>query len=293
MPDTAFKRHLARIGLPPEPGNEAGPGLVLQHVQMQATRRRTPVVDAVSILAPQRPAEIEVVAEGVVEKYVLRKGDIALAPPFFDAEVTIGPLDGVVGYVHRPIIAAIAAVIDPASNGQVTFRRAPQTRDPLLSSLAFELCDHIERGPPDDRLYVEALATAFLARIVKRYAVQPSEARAWGKTTGDVRVKRTIAFLETRLADDVGLTETARHVGLSATQLADIFKAATGETVASFVRRRRLERARELLTATNLTVAEVAERVGYASAPHFNVAFKAMFGIAPGTYRKGKRSHVR
>src|SRR5262245_54738837 len=42
MPDT-FKRHLAGIGLPRQPGDEAGAGLVLQHVQMQASRRRAPV----------------------------------------------------------------------------------------------------------------------------------------------------------------------------------------------------------------------------------------------------------
>src|SRR5262249_49656423 len=238
VPESALEKHLAAIGADPQTGHEAG--IVLRHVQAPALRRRARAVDAVSILAPQRPVEVEVRAEGHVERYRLRKGDIALAPPLFESDAKIGAFDGVIGWVKRPLIAAAAEAIDPALAGEIAFRRAPQARDLLLSSLAFELCDEIEQGAPSGRLYLEALATAFLVRIVRRYVLRPTEARSWGKTTEDARVRRTIAFIEARLADDVGLPETARHVGLSATQLADIFKAATGERIPAFVRRRRL-----------------------------------------------------
>jgi AraC-like DNA-binding protein len=125
---------------------------------------------------------------------------------------------------------------------------------------------------------------------VKRHGLRRTEMRHWGISTDDARIARTIAYLDRHLSENVRLTATARAVGLSPPHLADIFKTATGETIGAFLRRRRMEHARKLLTETGLSVAEVATQVGYASAPHFAVTFKKAWGVTPAAHRNVRRS---
>jgi transcriptional regulator GlxA family with amidase domain len=144
--------------------------------------------------------------------------------------------------------------------------------------------------------YVDALTTAFLGRIIRRYGRRHTEARNWGTSIHDDTIRRTLAYLDRHLAEDIGVESAARHVGLSQQHFADIFKTATGETVWQHVRRRRLQRGRDMLGGTTLSVEEVARQVGYASASHFATAFKSMFGQPPGSYRTdalGKGDHGR
>src|SRR5207244_3169817 len=117
MPESGLEKHLAAVAATPPPGEDAG--IVLQHVQVPAGRNRRPALDAVSILVPQRPVEVEVRAGGQVKRYRLRKGDVALSPPFFDGEAKIGAFEGVMGFVRSPVLAAAAAALDPDVNGPI------------------------------------------------------------------------------------------------------------------------------------------------------------------------------
>ena len=58
-----------------------------------------------------------------------------------------------------------------------------------------------------------------------------------------------------------------------------------GNTVAEYVRSRRLEHAAELLRTTSLPVAAIAERAGFCDHSHFCLAFKRHVGTTPGRYR--------
>lgn len=67
------------------------------------------------------------------------------------------------------------------------------------------------------------------------------------------------------------------------------FKRATGQSVHQYVIARRLAAGRDLLETTPLSIAEVAEQVGFADHSHFARAFKRCYGVAPSSVaRKGK-----
>lgn len=93
-------------------------------------------------------------------------------------------------------------------------------------------------------------------------------------------------FLETRLDGDLSLEEVARAAGMSVNALQRAFRAAFGTTVFDYVRRRKLERARDRLAAEGLTVAQAAFVAGYGSAANFATAFKRAFGVSPKTWRE-------
>jgi two-component system response regulator YesN len=72
---------------------------------------------------------------------------------------------------------------------------------------------------------------------------------------------------------------------LNAAYLSRLFKEQTGETFSSFVARTRMEKARDLLVTTDISVEEIGRMVGVSSRSTFNRLFKKFVGVSPGTYR--------
>nr|WP_275900692.1 helix-turn-helix transcriptional regulator [Paenibacillus periandrae] len=63
------------------------------------------------------------------------------------------------------------------------------------------------------------------------------------------------------------------------------FKTYTGEALLDYINKTRMEEAKRLLALQNLTVTEIAGRVGYADINTFNRIFKKLEGITPGKYK--------
>lgn len=76
---------------------------------------------------------------------------------------------------------------------------------------------------------------------------------------------------------------------MSRSKLCTVFKKETGESVGAYVRRRRIERARDLLADSPLSIAQVSERLGYPSQAAFAQAFKQAVGVSPNAWRAGAR----
>ncbi|MFT7621781.1 MAG: AraC-like DNA-binding protein [Myxococcota bacterium] len=81
------------------------------------------------------------------------------------------------------------------------------------------------------------------------------------------------------------LADLARVAGMSRSVFAERFREHTGWTPAQYLTHWRMRCARDLL-ATGMTLAEVAERVGYADEFGFAKAFKRVFDEAPGAARR-------
>ena len=85
---------------------------------------------------------------------------------------------------------------------------------------------------------------------------------------GDARLARAIDYIETHLSEPLTVGEIAAVATMSPSHFARSFKSAMGEAVWAFVVRRRTERAREMLSRTDLSQAIVAHRCGFSDAPH-------------------------
>jgi AraC family transcriptional regulator len=95
--------------------------------------------------------------------------------------------------------------------------------------------------------------------------------------------------MESRLGEDVALADLAREASLSPFHFARCFKAATGMSPHRYLVERRVERARDLLTGTDASLADVAAACGFCSQAHFTSAFKRESGITPGVFRAAER----
>ncbi len=94
------------------------------------------------------------------------------------------------------------------------------------------------------------------------------------------------AFTRANLGRAFGIEEVARRHGLSRSHFSHQFRAATGMAPATFVLETRLAEARRLLRESGAPLKEVAERTGFADANHLCKAFRRVFHISPGVYRR-------
>lgn len=100
------------------------------------------------------------------------------------------------------------------------------------------------------------------------------------------RVRSAIDFIEQHLFDDISLQTVAGHVSVSAYHFHRLFSAITGESVADYIRKRRLTVAADELAATDRAILDIALECRFESQESFTRAFKKMFGLTPGLYRK-------
>jgi AraC family transcriptional regulator len=102
----------------------------------------------------------------------------------------------------------------------------------------------------------------------------------------DRRVNRVIDHIRAHLADELALAGLARLAGFSPYHFHRVFRGATGETVAGFVQRLRLERAAVALRDhPDASVLAVALDHGFGSAAAFARAFRARFGMSATVWR--------
>ena len=79
----------------------------------------------------------------------------------------------------------------------------------------------------------------------------------------------------------------ARDVAMSRASLYKKLQTMLGITPTDFIRNVRLKRAAQLLASTQLSINEIADRVGFATPRNFSTQFKKMFGVTPSEYRYG------
>lgn len=82
------------------------------------------------------------------------------------------------------------------------------------------------------------------------------------------------------------LEQLADAIGMSTAYMCRLYKQYTGSTIMDILINKRMEKAKELLNSTNLTVNEIALMTGYSNPSYFHRAFKKVNGITPNEYRK-------
>ncbi len=80
--------------------------------------------------------------------------------------------------------------------------------------------------------------------------------------------------------------QLAREIGTNQNKLKALFKEAYGATMSEYCLGRRISEAQQLLLDARLTIAQVAERVGYEHQSSFTAAFRGVVGMSPRAYRQ-------
>jgi AraC-like DNA-binding protein len=100
-----------------------------------------------------------------------------------------------------------------------------------------------------------------------------------------VHLRRARDLADRHYAEPLDLDGLAAAAGVSKYHFLRCFAATYGKTPALYLAERRIERAQDLLRATNLTVTEVCMLVGYTSLGSFSTKFRELVGVSPSAYQ--------
>lgn len=95
------------------------------------------------------------------------------------------------------------------------------------------------------------------------------------------QLRRLTELLDSQLERRININELARTAGLSARQVHRLFKAYLEMSPQAYHRQRRLQRARDMLRQTELSVLEIALSSGFTSASDFSRAYRKAFRLRP------------
>lgn len=97
-----------------------------------------------------------------------------------------------------------------------------------------------------------------------------------------------VIYIENHLGEDIRVEEVAQTVGYSYYHLTRQFSAILGESVGSYIKRRRLAAAAKSLLYSNQRIIDIAMEYGFESSESFSRAFKAIYKVSPSIYRKNR-----
>jgi AraC-like DNA-binding protein len=158
--------------------------------------------------------------------------------------------------------------------------------DNEISDLLAALRREAERDALGSRHRVRSICTDLIVAVSRKLEVSKHGLPSVHGTSASHLVVGVKEYILKHFAGDLKLGEIAWHVGKGEEHLARVFKRETGETVFSYVREVRINRARTLILDPSLTMSEIAQRCGFHSLSFFSRTFRQITGMAPSSYRR-------
>ncbi len=157
-------------------------------------------------------------------------------------------------------------------------------RDPTLEHLIAALSCEFERRESSNRLVLESLGNTTAFYLSERYGAVHHESKVYKSGLTHDRMKSTLDYIETYLAEDLSVIELSNIACLSPYHFGKMFKRSMGTSVHQYVLSRRIERAKSMLLSRRFALSEIALVVGFKDQSQFTTIFKRYVGVTPGTY---------
>lgn len=101
----------------------------------------------------------------------------------------------------------------------------------------------------------------------------------------NILIKKALRYIGENYNNQINILEIADFVGVSVNYFHNIFKATMGITPNNYILKLRLERAKYLLSATDMMVCDIGEQCGFLDNVYFSYVFKKKEGVTPKEYR--------
>lgn len=153
--------------------------------------------------------------------------------------------------------------------------------DPFVQQIGFALKTSLEIDGKSSSLYADAIAHVLVVHLLARYSTHSHQIKLIAGGFTQAQWKQIIDFIHATLDRNIHLAELAGIVQFSPYHFAHVFKKSTNTSPHQYIIRCRIERAKQLMAMGNLSIATIAQMVGFASQGHFTYHFKRLAGVTP------------
>lgn len=219
---------------------------------------------------------------GVIQFHDLRRSPVAVMHDPFH-----------VLHMHLPVAALrdMSAEMNAPPVDALQLGPSEGVHDPLLRNLFRALRPAIDSPREASRLVVGHIAQAFAAHIVRRYGGVVDQPDGPRGGLAPWQARRALEQLDAVLDGEIALGQLAVECGLSVRHFGRAFQQSMGLPPHRYLLKRRVERAKELLLSSPLSLLEIALACGFADQSHFTRVFRAAVGATPGAWRRIRQNH--
>lgn len=219
----------------------------------------------------------------VPEDGIIRYASFAFLPEIIDSNLSMQKLNkGLNYFLVEPFYCKPRSAFKIKVEGESFIR---------LAILAFNIIHSFNQNFPKQSDQTFDLFKAFIKMLYDEYkSIMGDSVKTSSKD--EKLFWAAIMEVEKKLTEKFTLDELAKEVGVGRTKLAQVFKEHQGESVMTYAKRRRVEKAAEFLQNTDMPIVDVAFESGFHDLSYFNRAFKKTYKKSPSSYRKASNEEL-
>jgi AraC-like DNA-binding protein len=168
----------------------------------------------------------------------------------------------------------------------------PANVDDPIHGVVTLLSREMAHAEPGQQTVLDRLLDVLVVLGLRTGLARSSNAPAWFRAAGDERLSRALQAIHEHAEKPWSVEELARIALMSRASFARNFQQALGQTPMQYLSDWRMTLARDLLLTDGVSLAQIAERVGYSSKYAFATAFRRHHGEPPGRWRQHHALHA-
>src|SRR5262249_2204959 len=149
------------------------------------------------------------------------------------------------------------------------------------------------RSPGSEAVTTRLCEILFIEALRDHFARSEAAESGWLRALADPAIGPALALIHRQPEARWTVGSLARRLAMSRSSFASKFDSLLGEPPLHYLTRCRLNKAAGLLRTNHAKVAEIAQLVGYESEAAFSKAFKRLFQVGPGEFRRSAGMHAR
>jgi AraC-like DNA-binding protein len=189
-------------------------------------------------------------------------------------------------YLSRKLLNEIADETNVPRIAHLHLEQGTSVADPTVRHLSKALYVAMQHPSQAAPLFVDHLTVALAAHVAETYG---GMRRVFSEESGGlspVDERRVKEMLSSQLDGNISLQTLAAECGISRGHFARMFRRSVGVPPYRWLLLQRVERAKELIRDSSLSLAEIAIACGFCDQSHMTRCFKEMVGVSPGAFRR-------
>ncbi len=156
--------------------------------------------------------------------------------------------------------------------------RTMSLEGPEFHSIAVRMANEFNRGDKASILSLQGLFLQLIAELSRKQGLPGANLVPW--------LIQAREYIDSNLTQKISLDDVASVIGIHPVHLAHKFRKHFGITLGAYIRRSRVSRAKDKLSTTTDSIADIGMALGFYDHAHFVKVFRAESGMTPSHYRK-------
>ena len=164
-----------------------------------------------------------------------------------------------------------------------TFAKAKPDR--LIYGIGMAIKHHLETNSDDGGFYIEHLTNTISAHLLQHYCTKKIYFKEYSGGLASAKLEQAIEYINDSLEENIKLQDIAQELDISQYYFSHLFRESVGISPYRYVIQQRVEKAKQLLIDTEMSIAEIALACGFNSQSQMTLHFRKLTGTTPKKYR--------